>query len=613
MKLLRLKLGVDFRSLRAGFEVRFLDDWNWDRSFRFDDDYKRCYAFHPYCLAGRNGSGKSNVLEVLAAIFFHIECMYLDRRPDGFEFDSISNPSGFQAKMATPDAFELEYLIPNTRLVPREPWPKQDDWPIFHIRIVKQVAQRPVLHWVNKLRSGEVTETELTRAEVKAYLPTYVLGYSSGHNEILSLPFLKMRFIHFDEYRDLITKDLPYKGRPEGRMIYLDEQFSQVILLCHFLFPNEAVTTVFKEKVGLCGIRNFRIVIRRHHRLRLAPERIHSMSASDQLSEEKIQVELTSKLDGSFNNENTEARLGLIGKLIKCSTSHYEDFSGYEDGNSHDLYLDFWINQATREAFSYYFRDESGGTEEQRHAATALNLFHSLQTLLTLNLCRVSDPTKARMYRSDSLFLNETIPVPASRERIMRFADFKIMKNGLTETLYSKALSDGEHQLIHTIGLCLLFRYEPALFLLDEPETHLNPDWRASYVSTLRAALEADAATTGVMRDVLLTSHSPFIISDCQKENVLVFEKELGIVTCDRPPDDLQTFGASATLITDEIFGRRETIGDFANEELKRIEAKKGQPGQDARQLARELDRTLGDSIEKTLAITRILQSSQKP
>ncbi|WP_245846594.1 hypothetical protein [Prosthecobacter debontii] len=102
------------------------------------------------------------------------------------------------------------------------------------------------------------------------------------------------------------------------------------------------------------------------------------------------------------------------------------------------------------------------------------------------------------------------------------------------------------------------------------------------------------------------------MVSDCPKENVLVFEKnEAGLVQWHNP--DFQTFGASATLITHEIFGRRETIGDYANEELKKIEAKLEAPGQDARSLARELDRTLGDSIEKTLAITRILKNSSKP
>jgi len=114
----------------------------------------------------------------------------------------------------------------------------------------------------------------------------------------------------------------------------------------------------------------------------------------------------------------------------------------------------------------------------------------------------VDEETKAELYRSDSLYLNETIPMPASHERIMRFKHFEIIKDGVADKLYGKSLSDGEHQLVHTIGLCLLFRHESALFLLDEPETHLNPDWRASYISTLRAALEADAATKNVTREV---------------------------------------------------------------------------------------------------------------
>jgi hypothetical protein len=77
---------------------------------------------------------------------------------------------------------------------------------------------------------------------VKEFLPKFILGYSSGHNEILSLPFFKMRFIHFDEYRNRLVGDLDYGGKPEGGMIYVDDQFSQAILLCHYLFPSEAVT-----------------------------------------------------------------------------------------------------------------------------------------------------------------------------------------------------------------------------------------------------------------------------------------------------------------------------------------------------------------------------------
>jgi restriction system-associated AAA family ATPase len=600
MKLLRLKLNVPFRSLPVGFEVHFLREW----------DYGRCFEFHPYCLAGRNGSGKSNVLEALAAIFYHIECIYLVYRPDGFEFDAERSPHGFRAEEATPDAFELEYLIPNDRIVPREPWPKQDDWPVFHIRIVKQQAQRPVIHWLNKLPSGEVTETELTRAEVKAYMPTYILGYSSGHNEILSLPFFKMRFIHFDEYCERLTRGLDYGGRPEGRMIYLDEQFSQAILLCHFLFPNDAILRVFEDQIGLKGIKRFRIIIRRHHRLPIADERLKLMSSEEQRDKSKTTVELTSRLSGHLD-EQSIVQLGVIDKLIKCSTAYYEDFSPYPDtgGEDCDLYLDYWVDEATKHAFQFHFSERVEGSEELSKAKSALNLFQSLQTLLTLNHYKVDDETKAELYQSGSLYVNETIPTPASHERIIRFKEVSLVKDGVPGTIYVKALSDGEHQLIHTIGLCLLFRHEPALFLLDEPETHLNPDWRASYISILRAALEADAATKNVMREVLLTSHSPFIISDCRQENVLVFEKnEDGKVEWHKP--DFNTFGASANAITIKVFGRKETIGDYALSRLE-ILRQRLKDGESPETLIEEASKGLGESVEKVLFVNQAIDKEE--
>ncbi len=205
MKLLRLKLGVPFRSLAADFKLHFLREW----------DYERCFEFQPYCLAGRNGSGKSNVLEALAAIFYHIECIYLNYRPDGFEFDEQTNPWGFSAEDCTPDAFELEYFVPYAAAEqfypPLKPSLAEGSRAVAHIRISKNVGERPEVHWLNRrdFNFDQSTPTLLTRDQIKSVLPKYIVGYSSGHNEILSLPFFKMRFIHFDEYRDHLTKDVP--------------------------------------------------------------------------------------------------------------------------------------------------------------------------------------------------------------------------------------------------------------------------------------------------------------------------------------------------------------------------------------------------------------------
>ncbi|MCY2976981.1 MAG: restriction system-associated AAA family ATPase [Planctomycetota bacterium] len=599
MKLIRLKLDVHFRSLPAGFEVDFLREW----------DFDQCFEFHPYCFAGRNGSGKSNVLEALAAIFYHIECIHLDYRPEGFEYDEQTNPEGFQAKVCDPDAFELEYMFPESQSGDRHSLEVQGQ-KLTHVRITKRVDEPPAMCWMGTSEDGgDIEAQEITGRTVKDYLPTYVIGYSSGHNEILSLPFFKMRFIHFDEYRDHLTRDVPYDGRPEGRMVYLDEQFSQAILLCHFLFPSESVLNVFEAKIGIRGVQRFRIIIRRHHRLALAEERMRALSKEQRENPLQSTVELTSRLSGHYD-EHDVLQLGLIDKLIKCSSAHHEDYSAYSEEEGYDLFLDYWVNDATKHAFQVHFGAASGESKEVDKAKSALNLFQAFQTLMTLNHYSVDEETKAEMYQSPSLYVNETISTPASHERITRFKEGELIKVGVKAPLYVKALSDGEHQFLHTIGLCLLYRHESALFLLDEPETHLNPDWRASYISTLRAALEADAATKNVMREVLLTSHSPFIISDCRKENVLVFTKnpETETVTWQRP--EFETFGASANAITIKVFNRKETIGNYALSKLAGLRQRLND-GEPPDQLIDEAGQELGDSVEKVLFINQALNKKE--
>ena len=106
--------------------------------------------------------------------------------------------------------------------------------------------------------------TRSSRAALRdILLPQFVLGYSSGENEILSLPFFKMRFVQFDEYWNALARLLPYPGHPESRLAYLDNGFSQAILLCNLLFQDVATLQPFREDVGIEALQEFRIIIRR--------------------------------------------------------------------------------------------------------------------------------------------------------------------------------------------------------------------------------------------------------------------------------------------------------------------------------------------------------------
>lgn len=107
---------------------------------------------------------------------------------------------------------------------------------------------------------------------------------------------------------------------------------------------------------------------------------------------------------------------------------------------------------------------------------------------------------------------------------------------------------------------------------------------------------------------MLITTHTPFLISDSKPEKVLVFKKTSSGVTITKP--DYNTFGASINKITMNTFGKRETIGGHAESTLKKLRDR-FDGGEDKGQLINEINLKLGDSVEKVLLIKTILDSME--
>ncbi|MCA9819085.1 MAG: ABC transporter, partial [Cyanobacteria bacterium HKST-UBA01] len=237
---------------------------------------------------GPNGSGKSNLLEALAAIFYHLECIYLSNRPGSFDFDEQENPNGFRGNQAIPDGFEIEYLTKRAvelldtddhvlLLISKAP-KKEPEWCIWN------AAQGD---WENLEKLEEREKISTGRALRRALLPDYVLGYSSGENEILSLPFFKMRFVQYDEYAQALRKQDHYGDHPESRLVYLDSAFSQAILLCNLLFQDADALTPFRDDVKIEEVKEFRIIIRRS--IEVEKSQIPAFGSQDENKREAIE------------------------------------------------------------------------------------------------------------------------------------------------------------------------------------------------------------------------------------------------------------------------------------------------------------------------------------
>jgi restriction system-associated AAA family ATPase len=604
MKLLRLKITDPdgFRSLPVDFEHRFRDEIIPEKAVD---------EFAPFVCAGRNGSGKSNLLEALAAIFYQLELQRVRRSflPEVFQYDLSDNPEGIKEGAGFPNAFELEYQIYPSSLA------LVSMGRLAKIRVEKLKDESPRMFWTNAqdfsdLAEGVGKDGLCGEQHRDLLLPEFVLGYSSGENEILSLPFFKMRFIQFDEYWTSLKDGLPYPGRPETRLTYLDSSFSQAILLCNLLFAEAGREELFTRDIGIEALKEFRIVLKRYVLLNEAQARPfiqpieRSRSSSDEVLwtsrtavsiDEKTglyKLDVLSLLEDKREKdlENRRVSQQPLDALRRCATLEFYDEV------TDTLILDYWVNKATQQAFRESFSD-------------ARTLFQTFQVLLTLNLYTVSDKLKSDLYRSDSHYVSETVPKLASDERVMRFKFVRFAKKGVNEPLTLKSLSDGEHQLLHSLGLCLLFRDTNSLFLLDEPETHFNPDWRSSFISRLTQGL---SGPQGVGQEMLITTHSPFLISDSKPDNVLVFAKDEATGAVSIAPPGYNTLGASINKITMTTLKKGETIGGIAQKKLGKFHSRFLSGTEDLEVLAQQIERELGDSVEKILLIKAILAELER-
>jgi restriction system-associated AAA family ATPase len=560
MKLLRIKINSEFSSLEPGFELQFRSPIR-----RMEDSLTDWLQFQPFCFAGLNGSGKSNVLEALANIFFHLECCVNVNHPGNFK-------DQFSPAECRPDAFELEYYI--------KPQSEDGEYNIENIvlvSVVKEKGKNPEMNWKpypfdqNAPRSIDlVARMDATiPAGGKNYLPDLVIGYSSGENETLSIPFLKARLLQFDEYKEAVRRGYEFNSikkeglvyeKPESNLVYIDYEMSQAVLLANYLFQDkETVLKPLEKLLGIVDIKRFRMNLNIGHELEKQPI--------------LKQYERT------------------LEKFKKCSTASFHSDS--------KLWLDFWINADTKKAFQQNFK---GGIFE---------LFQAFQILYTLSY-RITDfSTKSDVYESKGYYTQGKVSIPGPSERVFYFLDYYISKKikgtEVVKELLLKQLSDGEQQFLHSLGICLMLKNKRALLLLDEPETHFNPDWRSRFISILGKSLTA-AESNNMMRDVLVTSHSPFIISDCLPDKVIYFRRNK-----DNPrfteaisarEMNFNSFGASVDIILEVLFGKRQTIGNVAKHRLQYdLSVVKTKDDVDA---IKEEISELGESIEKDILLAAL-------
>jgi len=102
------------------------------------------------------------------------------------------------------------------------------------------------------------------------------------------------------------------------------------------------------------------------------------------------------------------------------------------------------------------------------------------------------------------------------------------------------------------------------LIIFDEPEVHLHPNWQKNYIYELQTFL---SQFNKQKFHFLFMSHSPFLLSDIPKQNIIFLDKyENGnCKVVNGLTDKKQTFGTNIhTLLSDSFFMEDGLMGEFA-------------------------------------------------
>jgi predicted ATPase len=145
----------------------------------------------------------------------------------------------------------------------------------------------------------------------------------------------------------------------------------------------------------------------------------------------------------------------------------------------------------------------------------------------------------------------------------------KLRKNDGNVTF--RELSEGEQQLLTVLGLLRFTGEEESLFLLDEPDTHLNPRWSVEYLDYLRQFVGTDEQNRESSH-VVLTTHNPLAIAELEREQVqILYRKDSGVASL-HPEEDPRGMGYSG-IVTSDMFGLGSSLDQHTNEDLLALHA----------------------------------------
>ncbi|EEX34084.1 MULTISPECIES: AAA family ATPase [Vibrio] len=376
--------------------------------------------------------------------------------------------------------------------------------------------------------------------ELPLIMPSNIVGYSSGHNETISALFHELREQEFERIRKEVREG-EQGSRALSRTMFLDRDSTKLSLLTAFIFG------------GKSGRNGFPSADSSQRLLSKFSEFIHLRQLLS------FQIVIDTDAGRIVLSQRMER---VLEKLKRCALI----VNSNEQGNSRSYEMDFFLCEQSKDAFFKEF-------------GTAQDFFEELYELYSLNLISSSKNK-----------IHQVFSIPETELKVL-------VQDPLAETHYLN-LSDGEHQFIQVFTSLVYFAKQDSIFLLDEPESHFNPAWRAKFVLVIDELLETSQKSS----EFLISTHSPYLVSACKKRNVFKFSRNAEGKGVDYQPLIDETFGASFDVLLKELFDMQGLVAEIARAALQEVI----ESSSTTQEKVDILKKDFGDSFEKRLLINML-------
>jgi len=263
---------------------------------------------------------------------------------------------------------------------------------------------------------------------------------------------------------------------------------------------------------------------------------------------------LVDKILDTFNQDKTN----LI-EVIKSKEKEYNDFNKkvievqkcikIKKDQIDKKNPDFFKDKQYQDLFKLLFEFDSEKLG---------NTYHEL-----IKTYEIDDLLKLKEYIENNEFL-----LYLKLNNVLEYSFYNSFNN-----IYLNDLSDGEINflmLYTNIAKYFNLTHEnEKLILLDESEIFFHPNWQKKLVLNLISFLKKVFIKNKIQ--ILVTSHSPFILSDLPKQNVIFLEKDEKTGNCINATNkvDINPFGANIhTLLSHGFFMKDGLMGEFAKSKI---------------------------------------------